>query len=56
MKLEMIEGIIAEVRLKDDALEWKAACDEIMDRIRYQHHEERHNPEFRGDIDNASGI
>jgi hypothetical protein len=33
--IEFIEAIIAEVRMLDNAVEWRAACDEIMDRLRY---------------------
>lgn len=34
MDREKVEAIIAEVRLLDGAVEWRAACDEIMDRVR----------------------
>lgn len=33
MALERVGSIIAEVRLKDASIEWRAACDEILDRI-----------------------
>jgi len=31
---EQIEAVIAEVRHRDQATPWRAACDEIMDRLR----------------------
>jgi len=34
MALETVEAIIAEIRLKDSTVEWRSACDEIMDRVR----------------------
>jgi len=29
-----VEATIAKVRSKDNAIEWRAACDEILDRLR----------------------
>lgn len=37
MALEQVEAIIGEVRSKDNAIEWKAACDEILERIREEY-------------------
>jgi len=34
MDIERIEAIIARVRLKDDSVEWRSACDQVMDEIR----------------------
>lgn len=34
MAMEQAEAITAEVRSKDGSTEWKAACDEILDRLR----------------------
>lgn len=34
MDIERIEAIIARVRLKDNSVEWRAACDQVMDEIR----------------------
>jgi len=32
--IERIEALIAQVRLKDSSVEWRSACDEVMDTIR----------------------
>jgi len=32
--IERIETLIAQVRLKDSSVEWRSACDEVMDEIR----------------------
>jgi len=32
--VETVEAIVAEVRLKDYSVVWRAACDEVMDQIR----------------------
>jgi len=37
MAMERVEAIVAEVRSKDNAIEWKAACDEILDRLREEY-------------------
>ncbi|HON93687.1 MAG TPA: hypothetical protein PLN56_09965 [Methanoregulaceae archaeon] len=34
MAMEQVEATIAKVRSKDNAIEWRAACDEILDRLR----------------------
>ena len=34
MDIERIEAIIARVRLKDSSVEWRSACDQVMDEIR----------------------
>lgn len=34
LAMEITEAIIVEVRSKDTATEWRAACDEILDRIK----------------------
>lgn len=31
---EGVEAVIAKVRLMDDAVEWRAACDQCMDELR----------------------
>ena len=42
MAMEQAEVIVAEVRNKDNATEWKAACDEILDRLREEwYHDHR---------------
>lgn len=38
--IEKIEAICAEVRLKDNSIEWRSACDEILDRIQHMKKEE----------------
>lgn len=37
MAMEQVEAIVAEVRSKDYVIEWKAACDEILERIREEY-------------------
>lgn len=37
MAMEAVEATIAEVRAKDNAIEWRSACDEILDRIRREY-------------------
>ena len=37
MAMEAVEVILAEVRAKDNAVEWRSACDEILDRIRREY-------------------
>ena len=37
MAMEAVEATIAEVRAKDNAVEWRSACDEILDRIRREY-------------------
>jgi len=34
MAMEYVEVVVAEVRSKDNTIAWKAACDEILDRLR----------------------
>jgi len=37
--LDQLEALIAEVRLKDNALEWRAACDEVLEQMRWLYKE-----------------
>lgn len=34
MDIERVEAIIARVRQKDSSVEWRSACDQVMDEIR----------------------